>query len=208
MWVDEIFLCGDTDAVQEVKKAFNETFGMDDRGEISYFLGLRVTRNHNGIRVDQAKNIAETLLKFGMSSCKPVETPAVPNLNLTKEAQAYEGEFPYRSLIGNLLYIAKQTRPDILNTVNMLSRCLDKPTEAHVQVAKHLWRYLRGMSNLGLFYGNDNEMIVEGANNADFNSDRGDRKSKTGYYFKLKGSGRATSWEVRKQQTTALSAFF
>ncbi len=87
----------------------------------------------------------------------------------------------------------------------MLSRCLDKPTEAHVQAAKHLLRYLRGTSNLGLFYSSDDEMIVEGATDADFNSDRDDRKSTTGYYFKLKGSGGAISWEVRKQQTTALS---
>ncbi len=111
---------------------------MDDRGEFSYFLSLRLTRNHKGISVDQVKYVEETSLKFGMNSCKPVETPAVPNLILTREAQAYEGELPYRSLIRNLLYIAKQTRPDILNTVNMLSRCLDKRTEAHVQVAKYL----------------------------------------------------------------------
>ena len=54
-----MILCGDTDRVQEVKQAFNETIKMDDRGEPSYLLGLRLTRNHNGIRVNQAKNIEE-----------------------------------------------------------------------------------------------------------------------------------------------------
>ncbi len=34
---------------------------------------------------------------------------------------------------------------------------------------------------------------------------RDDRKSTTGYLFKLKGPGGAISWEVREQQKTALS---
>ena len=134
-----------------------------------------------------------------MADCKPVDTPAVPNLVLSKNGTPMKKEFPYRSLVGNLLYIAKQTRPDILNTVNILSRCLEAPTEEHLCAAVHLLRYLRGTSTIGLAFHSNGQMQLIGAADADFSNDVDDRKSVTGYYFKLKGNGGAISWECRKQ---------
>ena len=45
-----------------------------------------------------------------------------------------------------------------------------------------------------------------GESDADWSGDVNDRKSTTGYYFKLNGCGAALSWGVKKQATVALSS--
>ena len=45
-----------------------------------------------------------------------------------------------------------------------------------------------------------------GENDADWSGDVNNRKSTTGYYFKLNGRGAALSWGVKKQATVALSS--
>ena len=65
-----------------------------------------------------------------MSDCKAVATPGEVNLKLVKsddEEQKLVDPKLYRSLVGSLLFIGKQTRPDIVHIVNQLSRFLDKP---------------------------------------------------------------------------------
>ena len=141
-----------------------------------------------------------------MSDCKAVATPGEVNLKLVKsddEEQKLVDPKLYRSLVGSLLFIGKQTRPDILHIVNQLSRFLDKPNESHWKAAKHVLRYLKGTIDLRLtFLKNSNSDII-GDSDADWSGDLNDRKSTTGYYFKFEGNGGAISWEVKKQATVA-----
>ena len=67
----------------------------------------------------------ETMLeRFQMNQCKPSRTPADLNLKL-QAAQNGDEEVDqriYRSLVGSLLCLAKQMKPDIMFTVNIVSR--------------------------------------------------------------------------------------
>ena len=45
-----------------------------------------------------------------------------------------------------------------------------------------------------------------GESDADWSADQNDRKSTTGFYFKYGKHSGAISWQVRKQQTVALSS--
>ena len=47
-----------------------------------------------------------------------------------------------------MLFLAKQTGPDILFGVNILPRFMEKPTEAYMSAVMRLLRYLPGSSNL------------------------------------------------------------
>jgi hypothetical protein len=62
-------------------------------------------------------------------------------------------QFPYRSLIGTLNYLACCTRPDIAYTVNQLAKYSNAPTEAHWQVGLSCLRYLKGTKNWGIKLG-------------------------------------------------------
>jgi hypothetical protein len=61
-------------------------------------------------------------------------------------------KYPYLSVIGALIYLANNTRPDIAFVVNLLVRYSIAPTMRHWNGVKDGLRYLRGTRDLGLFY--------------------------------------------------------
>ena len=208
VWVDDIVVAGATEeAVNEIKSILNETFKMDDRGVLNWFLRMQILRSNDKITVDQKKYIETVLQEFNMSECKAVATPGEVNLKLVKSNEEKKLVDPklYRSLVGSLLFIGKQTRPDILHVVNQLSRFLDKPDESHWKATKHVLRCLKGTIDLRLTFLKNSNLDIVGDSDADWSGDLNDRKSTTGYYFKFEGSGGAVSWEVKKQATVALS---
>ena len=100
---------------------------MDDRGALSWFLGMQVKQLPGTVKVNQPRYIGDCLERFGLAQCKPVGTPADISAQLSKngcpeagsaEAVSMKAE-DYRGIVCSL-FIAKQTRPDILATVTQL----------------------------------------------------------------------------------------
>ena len=207
VWVDDIIVASRSmTVVSDVKKALEATFHMEDRGRLHWFLGLRIRREEGNVTVDQERYIETMLERFQMDQWKPSRTPADLNLK-PQTAQNGDEEVDqriYRSLVGSLLYLAKQTRPDIMFTVNILSRHMNAPTNQHWMCGKRLLRYLQGSKGLKLTYTKEASYDLVGESDADWSGDVNDRKSTTGCYFKLNGRGAALSWGVKKQATVAL----
>ena len=89
-----------------------------------------------------------------MDQCKTSRTPADLNLKL-QTAQNSDKEVDQRinrSLVESLLYLTKQTRPDIMFTVNILSRHMKAPTNQHWMCGKRLLRCLQSSKGLKLTY--------------------------------------------------------
>ena len=106
---------------------------------------------------------------FQMDQCKPSRTPADLNLKL-QTAQNGDKEVDqriFRSLVGSLLYLAKETRPDIMFTVNILSRHMNVPTSQHWMCGKRLLRYLQGSKSLTLIYAKETSYDLVGESDAD-----------------------------------------
>ena len=62
---------------------------MDDKGELEWILGMRVTRNRHKrtIHLDQERYILDSLKRFNMDDPykePPIDTPADPNATLSK----------------------------------------------------------------------------------------------------------------------------
>lgn len=177
---------------------------MKDLGKASQCLGLNIIRDENSITLEQKKFITEVLDRFAMSECKTVKTPIEVALKISHDKEAViRSDYPYRQVIGCLLYIAQGTRPDIAFAVNTLSRYSNEPKTEHVTAVKRILRYLQGTKDLKLTYTKDGNASIVGYCDADWASDVLDRKSCTGYLFMLQGG--AISWSSRKQQTVALS---
>ncbi len=123
LWVDDIIAAGAiNEVIDAIKSMLKENFKMDDRGTLHWFLGIQILRSEGKITVDQEKYIESVLCQFNMSDCKPMATPGEINLKLVKsneEPNLVDLKL-YRSLVGSLLYIGKQTRPDILHVVSQL----------------------------------------------------------------------------------------
>jgi hypothetical protein len=102
------------------------------------------------------------------------------------------------------MYLANCTRPDIAFAVNLLARFSSRPTKRHWKGIKHIFRYLRGTSDLGLFYSNNTKPVLLGYADAGYLSDPHNAKSQTGYVFTHGGT--AISWRSQKQTLVATSS--
>jgi len=136
-----------------------------------------------------------------MNDCKEIGTPMETKLTLLKDEQRTTKL--YRELIGCLMYLVTHSRPDILYVVIFLSRTQSKPSDTHWMYLKRILRYLKGTSSICLTFSRIEYNILVGFFNADFAGDLEDRRSTTGYIFKVLGS--SVSWCSRKQTTVALS---
>ncbi len=139
LWVDDIIVAGaSNEVIDAIKSMLKGNLKMDDRGILHWFLGVQILRSEEKIAVDQEKYIESVLSQFNMCGCKPMATPGEINLKLVKSDGEHNLVDPklYRSLVGSLLYIGKQTRPDILHVVNQLSRFLEKPNTSDWKAAK------------------------------------------------------------------------
>ncbi|XP_073129132.1 secreted RxLR effector protein 161-like [Henckelia pumila] len=113
-------------------------------------------------------------------------------------------EVPYLSAIGALSYLANYTRPDIAFSVNLLARYSSCPTRRHWNGVKHIFRYLRGTTDMGLFYSTKSKSSLVGYADAGYLFDPHKAKSQTGYVF-TRGDT-AISWRSVKQSLTTTSS--
>ncbi|KAK9873685.1 hypothetical protein WA026_023685 [Henosepilachna vigintioctopunctata] len=205
LYVDDFFVFTN-DVSEEIFLIENlsNNFMIKNLGEAKKCLGMNITRNYEKgtIVIDQKDYILQLLEKFNMSECKSVKTPLESKLefDLTKENCK---DVPYQELIGSLMYLAVLTRPDIAYSVSFLSQFNNNHSVEQWKCAKRILRYLKSTKDNCLVFTKSTDNL-HGFVDADWGSDKLDRKSYTGFVFKISNS--AISWESKKQRTVALSS--
>ena len=106
----------------------------------------------------------------------------------------------YRHIIGSLMYLTN-TRKCICFVVNTLSQYLVKPRCVHVIAAKHVIRYLKGTTDLGLYY--DHDYRWYGYMDLDWAGTVADKTSTLGRCYCLGST--MISWFSKKPSNVALS---
>ncbi|RVE44056.1 hypothetical protein evm_011293 [Chilo suppressalis] len=101
-------------------------------------IGIDITYENGGDRLNQERFIEDTLKKFNMENCKPVSTSIEPGLKLEKNDKIERKDVPYKNLIGTLMYIAVATQPDIMYAISYLSHFNDYSGEEHFKSAKRV----------------------------------------------------------------------
>ncbi|KAJ4704467.1 Retrovirus-related Pol polyprotein from transposon TNT 1-94 [Melia azedarach] len=87
------------------------------------------------------------------------------------------------------LYGLKQSlRPDLVQSVSVVSRFMGEPCKEHWQAVKRIFRYLKGIFDVGLIYGGDTQCLVTGFSDFDYTRDVDSRRSMIGYAFTLGSS--------------------
>ena len=131
---------------------------------------MEILRRHNLHYSNGATTPFPSDIDFSLS--KPHDVP------LSKSAHAL-----YRASIGELLYLAVCTRPDVSFAVSYLARAVHKPSGRHALLLKRVLRYLSGTVHLYIKYcvaeeGND---VLEAYSDADWAGCRDTRKSSSGF---------------------------
>jgi hypothetical protein len=163
-----------------IKNKLNGKFKMRDLGNLKYILGIRIMRTEQTMHLGQAAYIGKVLEKFGMSDCQQVKTPMEQNPPRELEGDCIVGQKRYKELVGCLMYLMLNTRPDISSAINFYSRYQSNATEAQWLGLKRILRYLKGTANIGLLYDVNSKKPLVSYADADWANDH-DRKSISWY---------------------------
>ncbi|KAL0293190.1 UNVERIFIED_CONTAM: Retrovirus-related Pol polyprotein from transposon TNT 1-94 [Sesamum radiatum] len=105
------------------------------------------------------------------------------------------------------MYLANNTQSDIAFSVNLLARYSSTPTKRHWNGVKHILRYLRGTSDMGLYFERHEDAKTSnlvGYSDAGYLSDPHKAISQSGYVFMYGGT--VISWRSTIQTLVATSS--
>ena len=116
------------------------------------------------MRIDQPHAIEKLVIGSGADVSIPKFTPLPPSTEVMLNDcpdlttvdgladAAYMKSKPYRKRVGEALWIARTSRPDIQPAVAKLSTVCNNPGPRHSELTDYLMQYLRHTRHLGLLY--------------------------------------------------------
>jgi hypothetical protein len=114
---------------------------MVPEGKFEWFLGVRSTYNHSTglVEAHQESTIDRLLEKYGLTNCNPGKVSIRPDTDLARlpispPAEKTTMKSVFCMLVGELMYNAINTRPEIIYAVNQCSRYMTKDTQSHYEV--------------------------------------------------------------------------
>ena len=135
-------------------------------GIAHHYSGMKLTwmPEQRAVLVTQPSHVANLVTQFRpfIKDWRPRPFfPMAEGLRLTQHGTTQEDksplldvtQFPYRSLIGSLNYIACTSRPDVAYVVNQLARFNNAPTVAHWELALKVLQYLHSTAHYGIKLG-------------------------------------------------------
>ncbi|GJX23168.1 hypothetical protein Tco_0227613 [Tanacetum coccineum] len=109
----------------------------------------------------------------------------------------------YRGMIGSLMYLTS-SRPDIVFLVCMCARYQAWTTERHLHVVKRILQYMRGTTNMVLWYLKDTSIALTAYAYVYYAGCQDTRRSTVGSSMFL--GDKLVGWSSKKQKSTTISS--
>mmetsp|Transcript_8391 Transcript_8391/g.8562 ORF Transcript_8391/g.8562 Transcript_8391/m.8562 type:complete len:430 (-) Transcript_8391:3519-4808(-) len=175
------------------------------------YLGLYIDNSHDQyLEISQPGYVADIIEQFNLRTVDNYTTPlpvdcvrppvSENNDNLDKKKHQL-----YQSKVGTLLYLAHQTRPDILFACNHLSRYTKQPTEFDMTCVDRVLDYVAGTPNAGIRFHKHIPVILYATVDASYGMHE-DRKSHTGCTVHIGNQSGPFIARSKKQSVTADSS--
>ena len=174
LWVDD---CGISCKTMKgidlfIERLKKKGFNLTKDSSFSEYLGINFVRDEkNGsITMTQPGLINKVIPATGIGDCNPNHAPAAKEtLGNNPEEAVMEESWGYSAVVGMLLYLSPNTRPDIAFAVSQVARFSSCPKQSHTRAVKKLIRYLAGTINKGvIFTPNSQHFKLECYVDADF----------------------------------------
>lgn len=203
--VDDVFSIGAKERCVQFGVDLNRYVPTTDLGELRWYAGLRFSRDEiaGTIKISQQAVAENIVAKFGVTSNR--DTPMSVGLKLEEfDPDEPNVKEPFRSIVGHLMWLANNTRPDIYNAVRAVARYSNAPKWIHWLAALHIVMYVRGTSSFGITFqrgcGVDFLLFVD----SDFASKATDRRSVSGVLIMCAGG--CVVFLSKTQQSVTLSS--
>ncbi|CAI5967714.1 unnamed protein product [Closterium sp. NIES-64] len=211
VYVDDlVFATSDTEALAHVKSKLQKRHTCTDLGELTSYLGLRITRDRaqRTITLTQSHMVQQVLqrFRFTCSSPQPTPLPTGHSLSALPSDESVEPSGPYPELVGCLMYLMTCTRPDLAYPLSILARYVapGRHRKEHMDATKRVLRYLCSTSGMGLVLGGRLDVVLTGHSDASWADDQATQRSSQGYTFSL-GSG-SVSWRSTRSSSVLSSS--
>ncbi|CAI7914892.1 unnamed protein product [Closterium sp. NIES-54] len=209
-YVDDLLHIGSTDNVTtwfegELQKDLTLTVS----STVTQYLGLNIQEEENAIYLNAAK-YADTIAKRFSLTPTTISTPYRYTAGNNKEGSAPLKSADirnYQRKLGCLLFAAVTCRPDLSYSASQLATYLKRPEGEHMAEIDRALHYLISTATVGLTYHKNGTTIPKlvGYVDADHAGDPDNRRSRTGYIYRLEPIG-PISWQSSKQELIALSS--
>lgn len=132
------------------------------------------------MKASQVKYIQELIKRFCAENTKALRVPMATSCQLTIDEDCESvNQKAYRGLIGSILYLT-ESRRDISYVVGVCARFQSNPKKSHLDAAKRIVKYLKGIECQGIWYPRDGGLELIGYSDSDFGGCRIYRKNTSG----------------------------
>jgi len=198
--------------IASLKEAKPDSFLIEEEDDVAGFLGILIIKKTDHVELTQTGLIQRVLEAMGLQDSSSKETPAEKGC-LTKDLDGppKSESWNYRSVVGMLMYLATNSRPDISFAVNQCARFSNDPRRIHEKALKRIGRYLKGTKDRGMIMKPDPELAMDMFADADFAGlftkeeahDPSSVRSRAGWIVTL--GGVPVTWKSKLMQEIALS---
>ena len=181
--------------------------------DVAGFLGIAMEKKKDGtIELKQTGLIKRILEAMNMEDCTMKDTPADPTaLPKDTDGPACQETWSYALIVGMMMYLASNSRPDIAFAVHQCAHFTHAPREKHEKALKRIAHYLQATKDRGMCIRPNSKLKLDCFADADFaglwnSEDSLDPtcvKSRTGFIITLGGS--PVLWQSKLQTKIALS---
>jgi hypothetical protein len=188
--VDDVMIGGKPDKLLKYV-SFLQKQGYDVAVEnpIKQYLGVeyKVDDAYTKYELRQSAAILKIVKEHGVADLPPRHTPAPLEPDISelgvRAPEDPEPDLPYRAAVGSLMYLAVNTRPDIMFVTCSLARYLTNFTADHYARAQHVIRYLKGTVDLPFTISKERlgNGVLSAWVDADWATCRTTRRSVSGY---------------------------
>lgn len=202
---DMIIAATQKSIIKQVFDKLTNKFTMKDLGDVSHFLGVEINKTAEGhFMINQRKYIEKIGEVFQVDKAKPQKFPIDPNFYNLDRGSPLTTNNEYRKIIGKLLYLSTNTRPDISASVCILAQRVEKPHETDLFEALRIVKYLNGTKQFQLYLSDPNRPKgIIAYSDSNWGEDKIDGKSNSGSICFINGG--PITWRCKKQTNVAIS---
>lgn len=213
LYVDDMIVATNDETFYSIfKQKLLTNYKVKDLGLLTNYLGMRISQTSEGITIDQHNYISKLISKYRLENCKDeVYVPLsksdftfLEKSNSSNSSTKDTQQYPYRELIGSLMYAMLGTRPDIAHAIGFLSRFNNCATKVHFRIALKVLKYLKTTIDRKILYRYQGHTNLLGFVDADYATCKQTRRSTSGYIFYLNDG--PISWKSMRQSVVALSS--
>jgi hypothetical protein len=196
-----------------------------------FMLNIHIARDlpNRSVTLSQEHVITELCSSVDLSDIPFTATPILTTTATSADCPVLNSEewhvmqkHPYSSIVGSLVSISRQTRPDISYAVSVVGRFVKNPGLAHWHILRRILKYLSATASFGLTLGlsphssfktrhldltlEPSQHDLVGYVDADWGGCADTAKSTTGFGFYLYGG--LITWRSKLQNTVSSSSTY